>query len=77
MDYWMSEERFNIGDSMCYICKSFILSHENSFFHGAPFYVDCRNHIGNGWMATWDPDPVPFFMWVGENWILGNRSLLF
>ena len=76
MDYWMSEESFNRGDSMCYICKSFILPQEDAFFHGAPFHVDCLNNIGNGWMAAFEPDPVSFFMWIGENWMLGDMEFV-
>ena len=72
----MSEESFSRGDSMCYICKISILPHEDAFFHGAPFYVKCLNNIGNGWMATLEPDPVSFFMWIGENWIFGDTEFL-
>ena len=72
----MSEKSFNRGDSICYICKSFIFSHVDAFFHGAPFHVECLNDIGNGWMATLEPDPVPFFMWIGEHWILGNMEFV-
>ena len=72
----MSEESFKRGDSMCYICKSSIFSHEDAFFHGAPFHLKCLNNIGNGWMATLEPDPVSFFMWIGENWILGDTEFV-
>ena len=68
----MSEESVNRGDFICYIFKSFISPHEDAFFHGAPFHVECLNNIGDCWIATSEPDPVPFFMWIGENWILGN-----
>ena len=68
----MSEKPYNRGNSICYICKSPIFSHEEAFFHGAPFHVECLNHIGTNWMATLEPDPVFFFIWVGKNWILGN-----
>ena len=27
-------------------------------------------------MATLQPDPVPFFMWIGENWILENMEFV-
>ena len=27
-------------------------------------------------MATLEPDPVPFFMWLGENWILENMEFV-
>ena len=38
--------------------------------------MDCINHIEHGWMATLEPDPVPVFMWIGENWILGNMEVV-
>ena len=68
----MSEESFNRSDSICYICKSPIFPHEDAFFHGAPFHGKCLNNTGNGLIATLEPDPVPVFMWIKENWILGN-----
>ena len=48
MDYLMSEEILNRGNSNCYIRKSFIFSHEDAFFHGAPFQVECFNNIEYG-----------------------------
>ena len=72
MDYWMIEESFNKGDSICYICKTSIVLHEDAIFHWAPFYMECLKNIWNGWITTLESDPVFFVMWIIKNWILGN-----
>ena len=58
----MSEESINRGNSICYICKILIIPHEEAFIQGAPFHVECFNDIGDGWMDTLEPDPLPFFI---------------
>ena len=28
-------------------------SHEDAFFHGACWHVECLNNLGNGWKQLW------------------------
>ena len=60
----MDKESFDHGNGMCFLCKCFLLPHEDAFFHGAPFHVECLNQLGNGWMEVLEPNPVPFFIWL-------------
>lgn len=60
----MDKESFDNGNGMCFLCKLFLLPHEDAFFHGAPFHVECLNELGNKWMEVMEPNPVPFFIWL-------------
>ena len=64
----MDEESFNKGNEICFLCRFPTLPHEDAFFHGACFHVNCLNDLGNGWMATLEPDPIPFYLWLLSNW---------
>ena len=64
----MEEESINQGTAICFLCKAFILPQEDAFYHGAPFHITCLNNLGNGWMETLDPNPIPFFTWLLAHW---------
>ena len=64
----MDEETFNRGNGICFLCRFPTLSHEDAFFHGACWHVECLNNLGNGWMATLDPNALPFYLWLFNHW---------
>ena len=40
------------------------LPQEDAFHHGACFHVECLNNLGDGWMQTLNPNPLPFYLWI-------------
>ena len=68
LSHQMDEETFNQGNAICFLCRFPTLPHEDAFFHGACWHVECLNDLGTGWMATLDPNPLPFYLWLLNHW---------
>ena len=60
----MDEESFNQGQGICVLCECFFLPGEDALWHGACFHVGCLMELGDGWMQVYQPDPLPFLLWV-------------
>ena len=64
----IDEESLNQGNGICFICKFPTLPHEDAFFLGACFNIECLNDLSNGWIETLEFDLIPFNLWLCSNW---------
>ena len=68
LSFQMDEETFNQGNGICFICRFTTLPHEDAFWHGACFHVECLNNLETGWMETIEPSPYPLYIWLFNHW---------